>query len=182
MSSESFSDRLAAFVETERATLVAYVRKLIGDAADRDGEDIVQDVMAGIFGRGDPLMPLRDITAYAYQSIRNRVADTFRTRKKNIPLETDEDDGFSLSEVLSDMRFDADADVANSELRDILVSAMDNLNERERATLIATEIDGYSFRELSEMWEVPMGTLLAQKSRALKKLQESIPLQSYRNQ
>jgi len=50
---ESINDRIAAFIKAERSALVGYVRALIGDAADRDGEDIVQDVMTGLLDRAD---------------------------------------------------------------------------------------------------------------------------------
>ena len=41
-----------------------------------------------------------------------------------------------------------------------------------RAVLIATELKGKSFRELSEEWDEPMGTLLSRKSRAVKTLRK----------
>jgi RNA polymerase sigma factor (sigma-70 family) len=181
---QSINDRIAAFIKAERSALVGYVRSLIGDAADRDGEDIVQDVMTGLLDRADPLMPLRSLSAYAYQAIRNRVIDAFRNRKKNVSLDKDddEDQALSLSETLHDARFDTGAAIANGELREVLVEAMDRLNINERAVVIATEIEGFTFKELSEMWDVPLGTLLAQKSRALAKLRESLPLKEYKNQ
>lgn len=181
---ETLNNRIAAFIREERSALVGYVRALIGDAADRDGEDIVQDVMTGILEQADPLLPLRSVSAYVYQSIRNRVVDALRSRRKTIPLDggDGEDVELSLSETLHDARFDTGAEVANGELRELLVAAMDRLSEGEREIVIATELEGFTFRELSELWEVPMGTLLAQKSRALAKLKESIRLQEYRNQ
>jgi DNA-directed RNA polymerase specialized sigma24 family protein len=45
---------------------------------------------------------------------------------------------------------------------------------RDQALLIATEIEGYSFAELSELWNVPLGTLLSQKSRALNKVKKAL--------
>jgi len=39
---------------------------------------------------------------------------------------------------------------------------------------VATEFDGRSFRELSEEWQVPIGTLLARKSRALQKIRNKL--------
>jgi|WetSurMetagenome_2_1015567.scaffolds.fasta_scaffold01680_3 RNA polymerase sigma factor (sigma-70 family) len=180
---EPLSERISSFIKAERAALVGYVRGLIGDAADRDGEDIVQDVVTGLLERADPLMPLRSVSAYVYQSIRNRVVDAFRSGKKNVPLDHGggEDEALSLAETLHDARFDTEAEVAGGELREILVEAMDRLSDNERAIVIATELEGFSFRELSEMWDVPLGTLLAQKSRALAKLRESIPLKEYTN-
>jgi DNA-directed RNA polymerase specialized sigma24 family protein len=39
---------------------------------------------------------------------------------------------------------------------------------------IATEIDGYTFRELSKEWGLPMGTLLVRKHRAVAALQKEL--------
>ena len=181
---ESTRETITSFIKAERSALVGYVRSLIGEAADRDGEDIVQDVMTGLFDRADPLGPLRSVSAYVYQAIRNRVVDVFRSRRKNVPLDDNggEDEALSLSETLHDARFDTETEIEAMELREVLVEAMDRLNDSERAVVVATELEGYSFRELSELWDVPLGTLLAQKSRALAKLRESITLEEYKNQ
>jgi len=73
MKDESRNGAIARFFKTERTRMVAYVRRLIDDAADRDGEDIVQDVMANLFNMADVTMPLDNLAAYVYRSIRNMV-------------------------------------------------------------------------------------------------------------
>jgi DNA-directed RNA polymerase specialized sigma24 family protein len=37
---------------------------------------------------------------------------------------------------------------------------------------LATEIDGFTFRDLAEEWNEPIGTLLSRKSRAAAKLRQ----------
>ena len=37
---------------------------------------------------------------------------------------------------------------------------------------LATEIDGFTFRDLAEDWDEPIGTLLSRKSRAVAKLRQ----------
>lgn len=61
--------------------MVGYVRHIIDDASDRDSEDIVQDVMAGIFEAADITRPVENLSAYIYRSLRNRVIDIIRDRK-----------------------------------------------------------------------------------------------------
>jgi DNA-directed RNA polymerase specialized sigma24 family protein len=51
---------------------------------------------------------------------------------------------------------------------------LDSLNKEQRAVIIATEFDDRPFRELSKEWEIPIGTLVARKSRALKKIREKL--------
>ena len=51
-----------------------------------------------------------------------------------------------------------------------LYHLLNHLSEEERALIIATELEGYTFKELAEVWRVPINTLLSKKSRAMKKL------------
>jgi DNA-directed RNA polymerase specialized sigma24 family protein len=49
-----------------------------------------------------------------------------------------------------------------------LYAAIDALGDDEKAIVVATEFDDRSFKDLSEEWETPLGTLLSRKSRAIK--------------
>jgi RNA polymerase sigma factor (sigma-70 family) len=156
--------KFSEFFQREYFRLVRYVRRMIDDAADRDAEDIVQDVMLSIFDKADVTMPIENLAAYVYRSLRNKVIDIFRKKE----------DLLSLSDVIHDARSDTERDVARKELMDFVFQAIDSLPEDQRTVLIATDLEGYSFRELSEEWEVPIGTLLARKSRALKHMRNKL--------
>jgi DNA-directed RNA polymerase specialized sigma24 family protein len=39
---------------------------------------------------------------------------------------------------------------------------------------VATELDDYTFKELAEKWNEPIGTLLSRKSRAAKALRKAL--------
>lgn len=162
--SEKRMNRVADFFRTEQTKLVSYVRSRIDDTADREAEDIVQDVMLNIFDKADISIPIENLAAYIYQSLRNRIVDLFRKRK-----EVD-----SLEKAVQDSGHDPEEIFENKQLQDMVFEALDFLNEDERDLLMATEFDGRSFRELSEEWGVPLGTLLARKSRALKKMRKKI--------
>ena len=62
------------------------------------------------------------------------------------------------------------------ELRRRIFQTIDSLNDQDRAIILETEISGRSFRELSEQWKVPIGTLLARKSRALQTIRENLEM------
>jgi RNA polymerase sigma factor (sigma-70 family) len=156
--------KLTDFFRRERLRLVRYVRSLIEDAGDRDAEDIVQDVMLSIFDKADVTIPIENLAAYVYQSLRNKVVDIFRKKK----------DVVSLEEVVYEAGCDPARAVEKEELVEHIFSAMDFLPPEQRAVLIATEFEGRSYRELSEEWNVPMGTLLARKSRALNKIKQEL--------
>jgi RNA polymerase sigma factor (sigma-70 family) len=134
-----------------------------------DAEDIVADVMLSVVSRLDTAGPVENITAYVYRSIRNKIADYERNRVRVVHLEdlADENGELPLLSMLSTS--DLHPMERQENLRR-LTDAIDRLEPRQRAVLIATELRGKSFRELSEEWDEPIGTLLSRKSRAVKTL------------
>jgi RNA polymerase sigma factor (sigma-70 family) len=176
MSSQTGKISIAEFLTLERGRLIRYVRHLIDDAAERDGEDIVQDVALNLFSRADVLMPIETLSAYVYQSLRNRVIDYLRQRREVVSLDEsiDEDGGSSLVHQISETLSDVEKEVTRAELRTSIVSAIEHLSGEQKAVVIETELNGRSFRDLSREWGIPIGTLLARKSRALAKIRESL--------
>ncbi len=166
--------RLSDFFSREYGRLLGFVRRWIDDAADRDAEDIVQDVMLNIFDRADPFIPIENLTAYVYRALKNRIVDLFRKGKAHAPVENGSLESLSLAEVMAAARCDAAAELEREELRLLLYGALESLDEKDRAIIIATEFEGRSFRNLSEEWAVPMGTLLTRKSRALQKIKKRL--------
>lgn len=156
--------RINEFFRTEYSRLVRFVRRLIDDAADRDAEDIVQDVMLGLFDKADVTAPIENLSAYIYSALRNRVTDMFR-RKRDVA---------SLAALVHESAEDAAHVLEKKELRESVVKAIENLSDDQKAVIIATEFEDRSFGELSEEWEIPIGTLLARKSRALKKIKREL--------
>jgi RNA polymerase sigma factor (sigma-70 family) len=156
--------KFSEFFQKEYFRLVRFVRRLIDDAADRDAEDIVQDVMLSIFDKADVTIPIENLAAYVYRSLRNKVVDIFRKKE----------DVVSMSNVISDARHDTEREVERKELMEFVFRAIDSLPDEQRAVLIATEFEGRPFRELSERWKIPIGTLLARKSRALRHIRKKL--------
>jgi RNA polymerase sigma factor (sigma-70 family) len=173
MSPEQHRYDTAEFFRREHHKLVHYVRRLIDDAADRDGEDIVQDVALNIFNQADVAVPIKHLAAYVYQALRNRVVDLLRKGdNQTVALDAmlTDDSRLSLTDVLRDTRLDPAQEVEQQELRQRLFAAIDRLSPEYKAVIIETEFEGRTFTELSAAWGVPMGTLLARKSRGLKRI------------
>lgn len=156
--------KFTLFFRKEYSRLVRYVHRLIDDAAERDAEDIVQDVMLSLFDKADVTVPIENLAAYVYRSLRNKVIDTFRKKK----------DVVSLPDGIIDVRYDTAKTAEQEELMEFVFRAIDTLPADQREVLIATEWEGWSFRELSERWGVPIGTLLARKSRALQQMRKKL--------
>lgn len=152
--------RLTEFLRQERQALIGYVRRRIDDAADHEAEDIVQDVVVHLFDRADPSIPIQDLAAYIYRALRNRIVDFYRRKRETV----------ALHEAALASGQDPSSDIEREEMMDEVFEAMEELSVEERAVVLATEMEGRTFKELAEEWGIPLGTLLARKSRALEKI------------
>jgi RNA polymerase sigma factor (sigma-70 family) len=168
--------RLFQFFDAEGDKLLRYVHARARRIGDMDAEDIVGEVMLSLLGRMDKGGPVENIAAYAYRSVRNKIADYGREQSRTVPLDgySDEDEAFSLREMLSDGSQDIPSRLEHKELMRAMIACMDRLDGKQRAVLIATELHGRSFRELSHAWNEPVGTLLARKSRAVKAMRDML--------
>jgi RNA polymerase sigma factor (sigma-70 family) len=164
------------FWKAEREKLVRYVRGLVEDAADRDGEDLVQDVIEGILRQLDLSRPIEDVSAYVYRALRNRVVDVFRKKRNVVSMDAPlgDEEELSLGSLLATAAPDAFDELSNKEVRWRVLEAIESLGEDEKAVVIETELNERTFRELAEEWGVPIGTLLSRKSRALAKIADAL--------
>ena len=79
-----------------------------------------------------------------------------------------------MSEEIADLRYEAEETLGREEAEEALAEAIEELPPAQRDVLVATELEGRSFKELAEQWQTPIGTLLARKSRAMHALRESL--------
>jgi len=167
---EDLSKTVARFFANEKENLLRFVRRLIENTAERDGEDLVQDVMLGLFERADVTVPIENLASYVYRSLYNRIVDGYRRRKRlaslDFPALQAEDS--TLLDSIADTKYDVSGELEKRETIERVYEAIDRLSPRLKSVLIATELEGRTFRELSLEWKVPLGTLLSYKHRAVR--------------
>ncbi len=159
---------LAEFFRVNYCRLVDYVRGRLRDSACRSGEDIVQDVMLSILDRPDIVAPIADLSAYVFRSLRNRIIDQYRSNGDDIlSMDSEDEEGQSLFDILPDERYQPEDAYHRKTLRELVFRLIRQLPPAQMKVIVETEFNQRSFRELSEAWEVPVGTLLARKHRGL---------------
>jgi RNA polymerase sigma factor (sigma-70 family) len=165
------TQRIGDIFVREKARFLGFVRRRLFDLADMDAEDILSEVTYSVLSRADVVGEVENLSAYIYRSLANRITDHQRRAMPQVPAVETADPAQPSQPVLPpDSRPRPDQSLEQGELRKRLYLAIDALSPPERTVWIATEIDGRSFRELSEDWDEPMGTLLSRKSRATEKL------------
>ena len=64
--------------------------------------------------------------------------------------------------------------LARSDARDALAHALDHLPPDFREVIVLREIEGLSYKEIGEVVDVPVGTVMSRLSRARKRLQDAL--------
>jgi RNA polymerase sigma factor (sigma-70 family) len=172
MEKELQKKSLDRFFRNEYQKLVNFVRKNLDDRYyEASPEDIIQDVALGLIDKLDLDTQIGNLTGYIYRSVKNKIIDYQKKKQRTVSIEnfTDRKNENYLFNTVSDETLAEENDYANIE-PEILQQAIAQLRPDEQAVIIATEFEQRSYEELSEEWDVPIGTLLSRKHRSLSKL------------
>jgi RNA polymerase sigma factor (sigma-70 family) len=166
--------RLSDIFQRERRRLLNFIRKRVADTGD--AEDIVQDVFYQLVASYDLMKPVGHVSAWLYQTARNRIIDLFRRNKhqpEGLYIDRDDDD-LGLEDILPTPDANPDEIYIRSVLLDELDAALEELPEAQRAVFVAHEMEGRSFPELARETGVNVNTLLARKRYAVTHLRRRL--------
>ena len=164
MKSESDHNKnLSSFFSEEYSLLKKYVKSRISESADRDAEDILQDVALKLFSRNS-ISPINNVAGFVYGSIKNKIVDIMRTKKKSTAIE---DEPEELIIDLIEWLYN-EADNAYSErMKHELKRAIAELPPNYREVILAIDFEKLSYKELSQETGISAGTLMSRRHRAL---------------
>ncbi len=145
-----------------------------------DGEDILQNVFYQL-AKADALMkPIDEMTAWLYQVTRNQIIDWSRKKKDaEMPVVSNKEDSeYSFIEVTESM-FEGMASSPETEYLRALVweeldAALAELPDEQSNVFRLTELEGLSFKEISESTGIPVNTLISRKRYAVLHLRERL--------
>ena len=165
---------LSGFFAREYDNLVSYVRRNWHTVNEAEAEDIVQDVALNLFTKVDFNTPIENLFAYVYRSLKNKIIDlTRKKREDRLDDYQDEDSGENyLLRRLVDEIADTEEKAEHEQLLKLMLNTLEELRPDQQDIIVATELEGYTFEELSNELEIPIGTLLSRKHRAIAKLQK----------
>lgn len=147
--------------------LKAYVNKFINEYGAMEADDIIQDVALNLFSKPDFDTSIENAAAFVYRSLKNKIIDNYRKKKR-----TDSIDRNEKYNELEDHKSNTHEDYERNEEASKLRKALNKLTKDQKQIIIETEFEGKSFAELAGEWNVPIGTLLSRKHRAMANLQK----------
>jgi RNA polymerase sigma factor (sigma-70 family) len=158
---------IAEAIEQDAPRLRSFIGKRVFDTGD--AEDILQDVFYELIQTYRIMKPVEKVTAWLYRVARNRITDLFRKQRPdslNEPVFQDEDSTTVLDLLPSDDD-GPDAIYARNLLLQSLDDALEELPEEQREVFIAHELEGRSFKEMSQETGTSINTLLSRKRYAV---------------
>jgi len=166
------SKKLKNFFGREYHSLKFFVNSKISDSVNRNAEDIIQDVALKLFSGADRYAPINNVAGFVYKSVRNRIIDIMRKPKKLDAVEVDHE----LFEITTMLHQDMDNPISEEKIS-ILKHCIKQLKPPYRDIIIAVDIEGYTYNEISNETGIPEGTLMSRRHRAIGILYKKIELE-----
>jgi len=168
--------RISDIVAEQRSRLRNFIRRRVPNEADV--EDVLQDVFYQLVEANRLLMPIEYVTGWLYRVARNRITDLFRKKRpenfSDVATANEEGEWLRLEEMLPSPDAGPDALYIRHMILEELEHALGELPDEQREVFIAHELEGRSFKELSEASGVTVNTLLSRKRYAVLHLREQL--------
>jgi RNA polymerase sigma factor (sigma-70 family) len=160
-------------VHKERKRLLDFIRQRV--PSEEDAEDILQDVFYQFVNAYRQMEPIEKATSWLFTVARNRITDLFRKKKADpfssfAPTHADDGDDeppYFLEEIMQDVNDSPEGQYMRSLVWDTLNAALGELPEEQREIFVRHELEGESFKDMSEELRVPVNTLLSRKRYAV---------------
>jgi RNA polymerase sigma-70 factor (ECF subfamily) len=147
--------------------------------SEAEAEDIVQETYIRAFRFKEQFTPGTNLKAWLFRILTNTFINQYR-RKASRP-ETTELDDVEESILYRHMRDvspgssspDPEAELIDKTLSSEVKEALEALPEKFRTTLLL-DVEGFSYKEIAEMLDIPMGTVMSRLHRGRKFLQKRL--------
>lgn len=145
--------------------------------SEADAEDLVQETYIRAFRHRDQFTPGTNLKAWLFRILTNTFINSYR-RKASQP-ETTELDAVEETTLRRHMASPASsAGEPERELLDNIVDtevkqALDELPERFR-TVVLLDVEGFSYKEIAGMLDIPLGTVMSRLHRGRRSLQRRL--------
>ena len=152
-----------AFAELYRQTdrtVYAFALSLLKDR--EEAKDVMHDAYLNIFTAAKNYVPMGKPLAWIFTIVRNLALMKLRERKRA---------GGELPEGLSESSTEEKTDQLVTE-RMVLEVALERLGEEERQIVLLHAVSGLRHREIAQLMELPLSTVLSRYQRALGKLRK----------
>ncbi len=145
-----------------------------------DAEDLVQEVYLRAYRGFGGFQEGTNLKAWLFRILTNTYINSYRARQRR-PEQTDLDEveDLYLYKRLGAMESSALSRSAEDELMDTFTeptvkAALEDLPENFRVAVMLSDVEGFSYKEIAEILDIPIGTVMSRLHRGRKALQQRL--------
>jgi len=145
-----------------------------------DAEDLVQDTYLKAYRGFNSFQEGTNLKAWLYRILTNTFINTYRAKKRR-PEETDIDDveNLYLYRRLGGLEGAQSGRSAEDEVLEHFTdadvkAALESLPEQFRLAVLLGDVEGFSYKEIAEILDVPIGTVMSRLHRGRRALQKRL--------
>ncbi len=145
-----------------------------------DAEDLVQETFLKAYRAFDSYHDGTNLKAWLYRILTNTYINSYRAKRRR-PEETDIDDvedlylyhrigGLEAAQVGRS----AEEEVLSSFTDSDVKAAIDGLPEQFRLAVVLSDVEGFSYKEIAQIMDVPLGTVMSRLHRGRRAMQRAL--------
>lgn len=154
----------AMIVERYKGSVFGICRRYLDEP---DAQDLAQETFVRAFVHRERFDPERPLKPWLLTIARNLCLDQLRSHERRQRPEPD-------MSVFADPGDDAERTVSNREQLELLARGLEQLPDGQREAVALFHLDGLSYRELSEVLGVPIGTVMTWLHRGRRRLRDLV--------
>ena len=170
----TFSEQVEPFMDALYGAAMRMTRN------PADAEDLLQETFLRAY-RGFPnFTEGTNLRAWLYRILTNTYINIYRAKQRRPEqTELDEVEDLYLYRRLGGLEAAALGRSAEDELMDLFTEsevkdAVDSLPENFRVAVLLADIEGFAYKEIAEMLDIPIGTVMSRLHRGRKALEKSL--------
>jgi RNA polymerase sigma-70 factor (ECF subfamily) len=170
----TFADQAMEFMPSLYSAALRMTRK------PADAEDLVQETYLKAFRGFGGFREGTNLKAWLYRILTNTYINRYRAQQRR-PDETNLDDieDFYLYRRLGGLEGARATRSAEDELLDLFTedevkNAVEDLPEQFRIAVLLSDVEGFSYKEIAEILDIPIGTVMSRLHRGRKGLQKRL--------
>jgi len=144
-----------------------------------DAEDLVQETYLKAYRAFDGFEAGTNVKAWLYRILTNTYINGYRAKQRSPQI----DEVADVEELVLFRRFvgsdgtmseSAEEAVLSGITDDAVKAALEALPENFRLPVLLADVEGFSYKEIAEILEIPMGTVMSRLSRGRRALEKEL--------